>query len=72
MTGLCTCLPDEHCPVHSLDIGLNVRRSTRSLEGGCNFCDRPHREVFIVSGHHSNRGGGVQVRFCPSCWTELR
>ena len=70
MMGVCTCEPDPECPAHGLDLAVNVRIEPAQKAGGCNFCDRYGLtgEVHVVHGV----GGGLTVRFCPSCWKELR
>jgi len=34
--------------------------------GGCNFCNRPHRDVNVVTGESH-----LEVRFCNKCLKEL-
>lgn len=45
---------------------IAVALKERATHGGCNFCSRPHRVVFVVWGQ------GVQVRFCRKCMAHLR
>lgn len=49
------------------DSCIVVNRKDASIAGSCNFCNRKHNIVNVVTGTSF-----IEVRFCDRCFSELR